>query len=974
MSHRPASSPVLVGRDDLLDLVDRRLAATRAGKGELLLVAGEAGIGKTRLLDVVRRRAATAGVTVAAGAASPYDRDIVGGVLLDLGRSLAADDRTRDAGQRVLELLAAPAVETAPASRRGRILALQLADVLCEVAAAGPALLVIDDLHWSDELSLEALERVARRAPSLPLLVCAAYRSDDAAGGGRLREWRALLLAQRRAEEIHLRRLTASETRTVLASILGADTPLVALAGALHLRSDGIPLHIEEMLAALRARSRPVDVAAMPVPDTLGVAVLERAQRVSATALEVARTASVIGRAFALDLLESVAGLDPTALDRALGELYEQHLLTRDEEAGHLHFRHGLICDAIYEAIPRSARRMLHARVAAEAGARGDADAAYVAAQFDRGGDRASALRWSLRAARAASALSAHRASDAAYRIAVRNLDGTPPRERANILAEHAAEAQAVDDNASAARAYEEARGLLRSQGDRLAAAELAAPLASVRHLLGAGLEERRALLETALADLDDIREGEVLGTRARLETALASAYMLDRRLDRSAAAGELALRHARAAGDRATEVNTLVTVGTVKVFAGQMEAGWSMLEDGITQARAMGLEAEAARGYRMIGSTASIVVEYARAERWLREGISYAERIELWNHRHYMAAHLGHVLWATGRWEEAGAVLGELDEDARGGLTTRITALHVGGYLALGRDDHARAEGLLAEARALAERMGELQRLSPALWGQAELALLRGDARAAVDATTLGREASERVRDTAYLFPFVVTGTRARLVAGDLDAAATWARDVGALVRERGIPGTLPAIDHALGLVLAAQGSTGRARDLIGAARRAWLARGRWWEATWAGLDLARCDLRAGRVDEALHGARETALAAAASGAAAVVRVADELTGIASARGGLVEPWAPLTAREFDVARRIGAGLTNAEIASELRIAPRTVATHVEHILSKLGAARRAEIAAWVAARGSTGDTARPTGGSRTPKPRMRQ
>lgn len=173
-----------------------------------------------------------------------------------------------------------------------------------------------------------------------------------------------------------------------------------------------------------------------------------------------------------------------------------------------------------------------------------------------------------------------------------------------------------------------------------------------------------------------------------------------------------------------------------------------------------------------------------------------------------------------------------------------------------------------------------------------------------------------------------------------------------GDLVRERGIPGTLPALDHANGLVLAAQGGTTRARELLSAARSAWLALDRRWEATWASIDLARCDLRAGRVDQALRGARDAAAAAASLGAAALVRVAEDVVRIANERGGLLEPWAPLTAREFDVAKRISSGLTNAQIATELHIAPRTVASHVEHILMKLGASRRSEIASWTTAR----------------------
>lgn len=948
---RPTISPVLVGRDDLLDLVGRRLNAARSGRGELLLLAGEAGIGKTRLLGVVRRQAVEMGLLVATGAASPYDRDIVGGVLLDLGRSLVAHERSRATGEALLELLAPAAIGTASSPHHGRLLGLALGDALCDLTGSGPTLLAFEDLHWVDDVSLEVIERLARRAASLPLFICASYRTDEIGNHARLREWRALLLGQRHAEEARLRRLTEDETRTVLTSILGLDAPLGALAAAVHGRSDGIPLHVEEMLAALRSRATPLDVLQLPVPETVSAAVLERAQRLAPVSLDIARMSTVIGRAFDLDLLEAIAELPGPELDIALTELYQRQFMTRDPHGGELHFRHGLICDAIYEAIPLRERQRLHARVGAVTASRDGADPSYVARQFDRAGDRANAFSWSLRAARAAAAVSSHRAADAAYRIVLRNMGAAPLRERALILTEHAGEAAASDDNVAAARAYADARAILVTLGERVAAAELAAPLAAALHLTGAGLAERRVLLEAALAEIEAVGVQGALAAQARLRAALATALMLDRRLDPSLAVGSDALRDARMAGDIPTEVNALVTVGAVKVFAGD-PAGWTMLEEGLAIARAQGLEAEAARAYRMIGSGSSVLVEYKRAGHFLGEGIAYAERVELWNHRHYMAAHLAHVRWATGRWAEATALVDEVLADGRGGITTRITALHVRGYLALGRDDAPLAKVALEEARRLAERMSELQRLSPALWGLAELALLQGDPRVAADLSSAARLASEPVRDAAYLFPFLVTGTRARLALDDPAGASEWARAVGDLVRERGIPGTLPSLDHANGLVLAAQGSTARARELLTAARRAWLTLDRQWEGTWASIDLARCDLRAGRVDQVLRGAGDAAVAAASLGATALVRLAEELTRIANERGGLMEPWAPLTAREFDVAKRISTGLTNAQIAIELHIAPRTVATHVEHILMKLGASRRSEIASWTTGR----------------------
>ena len=157
------------------------------------------------------------------------------------------------------------------------------------------------------------------------------------------------------------------------------------------------------------------------------------------------------------------------------------------------------------------------------------------------------------------------------------------------------------------------------------------------------------------------------------------------------------------------------------------------MLEDAVSRAVGTHREAEAARGYRMLTTSASVLVEYDRAERWMADGIRYAEQVELWNHRHYMAAHLAHVQWCTGHWPAAAQSASQALADGRGGITTQITAQYVLGYLALGRGDWDTATSLLADALTLGDRMAELQRLSPPLWGLAESARCQGDSETAI-------------------------------------------------------------------------------------------------------------------------------------------------------------------------------------------------------------------------------------------------
>src|SRR4029453_15232939 len=200
-----------------------------------------------------------------------------------------------------------------------------------------------------------------------------------------------------------------------------------------------------------------------------------------------------------------------------------------------------------------------------------------------------------------------------------------------------------VDDNAAALEAYEQAGRLLAEAGDTLAAAAGVGGVGAGATPLGWDPPPRAARLERALATVpDDAAGGPV---RAALLSALAAAYMLDRRLDEAIGYGERSL--AVAAEDTAASLNTSVTLGSVLVFAGRMEGGWAMVEAPLGAA---GGGREGPGGYRVIGSRASVLVEYDRAERWLDQGIAYAERVELWNHRHYMAAHLAHVQGAVGR------------------------------------------------------------------------------------------------------------------------------------------------------------------------------------------------------------------------------------------------------------------------------------------------------------------------------------
>jgi len=942
-------SPVLVGRDEFIELARRRLGEAAAGSGHLLFVAGEAGIGKTRLLGAIARQAQIDQFTVVRAAAFPGDAESSAGLLIDVASELAQseDQVLATAGRTMADRLRTGAGDEGDAHRRRRLLVQDVVDLW--PVAGTPMLVVLEDLHWADQLSLDMVSRLAGRLSHRAVLVAGAYRSDELYPRVPMRELRNRLLAQRQAEEIRLRRLSLDETGTLTSTVLGYQPSAQALI-ALQARSDGIPLHIEELLATMDDAALAGDHVALEhataVPETLADAVLARFGTLPPATRQIAAAAAVIGRSFDFDLLTTVTGAGDDEVAAALRALQDAYFVLPGTDPATYDFRHALIRAALYADTDLPTRRRLHERVADTAAERGYRHG-FISAHYEQAEVSPRSYQHALIAAREAVEVSAHSEALDLFRRALRHEpEDATAADRAELRIAVGDEAAATDENEAAVDAYQQALELFNAEGNRRAAAAVAPRLVAAQHLLGAGLQARVDVLRAAQAGLRDL-DAEL--EMARLDSAIAAAYMLDRRLDQAIGFGAPARSASARIGDERTEVNTAATLGAVYVFAGRMDEGWELLEDAVRRSAAAGQEAEAARCYRIIGTSASVLVEYDRAEHWLNLGIRYADRVELWNHRHYMASHLAHVQWATGDWAAAARTAEHALADGRGGITTRITALYVLGYLALGRGEWSRAETLLDEAYADGVRMAELQRLSPPLWGLAELARCRGDLDRAITLCERGYEASAEVTDAAYLFPFLLTGVRAHLARDDRGSARAWLDRVEQPLRTRSIPGTMPALDHARALILIADGEPAAARPLLDAAGAAWDARRRWWEGAWARLDRAALALKARRRAEAARILDEAATLAADAGAKALV---DEATTRRSTteNGRPAEPWHPLTAREFEVARLVADGLTNREIAGRLVLAPKTVSAHVEHILTKLGASRRTEIAAWVA------------------------
>ncbi|HEX5825761.1 MAG TPA: LuxR C-terminal-related transcriptional regulator, partial [Candidatus Limnocylindrales bacterium] len=362
------------------------------------------------------------------------------------------------------------------------------------------------------------------------------------------------------------------------------------------------------------------------------------------------------------------------------------------------------------------------------------------------------------------------------------------------------------------------------------------------------------------------------------------------------------------------------------------------------------GFESTGVTSYRVAANLAVRIMDYPAAEAAIREGLRYADAIEQSHCRQQMAATSAFLAWTSGRWDDASQIARQelVERGCRRGVTGAIDVI---GLVAMSRGRIDEARRWLTESHDSGVAADDVELTMGPLWGLAEVDVLAGDPAAASKRCEEALALAVRSGERALLVPFVVTGIRAALAARRPEDAEHWLDRVRTHLAD--LPAARPALRHAEGLVRLSQGSTTAARDALEAAVHGWTEIGRIWESSWARLDLAQCLMRSNRYGEAaslLAAARATAEQVESP---PLITRLDELARIGRGRGEVNEPWWPLTAREFEVARLIAEGLTNGEIADRLDIAPKTASSHVEHILAKLSVTRRAEIAAWTAAVG---------------------
>jgi DNA-binding NarL/FixJ family response regulator len=969
-------SPVLVGRRDELDVLVA--AAERAATGEpaIVLVGGEAGVGKTRLVEEAATRASGSGARVVTGACVELGGEGLPfaplvDILRALVRSMPPDELDAVLGPARRELARllpeldpqAPLASGADGSQASRLFELVLG-VLGRLAGERPLMLVVEDLHWADRSTVDLVAFLVRTLRAVPVVMVGTYRSDELHRRHPLRPLLTSLERVRMVERLELPRFTRSEVAEQLEAIL--DGPAEAtLVDEVFERSEGNAFLVEETLGIARAGA---DVERLP--PSLRDVLLARAERMDDPVRQVLRAAAAAGSRVPEPLLAAVGGLSEPALLEALREAVEHHLLVVDE-SGYA-FRHTLMRDAVYYDMLPGERTGFHRAyadaVAADPSLAGDegSAAAALAHHSYAAHDLPRSLGAAVNAARHAT--SAYAPADAERHLE-RALEVWPQvpdaEERAGMdrlgLIELAVDAaMAAGDESRALALVDDVLPSVDRESHAPRAALLLARRAEALRWLGRGdgvaeLEEAVRLLpsDPATAEL-----AEVL-------TMLGSANFLNAELEGAADVSRRAVDAARAVGDSRREASALISLGSATSYLGEAEAGLATLREGFEVALRAEDEAASVRAYTNLSDALEMAGRHEEASEVARDGLAFARRVGLagrWEI--YLAVNAAEPLVALGRWDEADELLAEAAE-TNPPSERSLSLYQLRARIAVGRGLPDEAARQLEVIRHEAGEELDFQTASDLALLEVELQHLVRDldaARASVRRALSDHAAAEIGR---VAWPLVWLGMRVeadraaiardRRDAEDPDARA-WAEGLVRMAEGLRAPTArtqgYAALFEAERVRLA--GEPGR--DAWRAAEKAWRSAGEPQPLAYVLLRIGEAELAAANRAAAAEAVREAAELATRIGAEPL---ADEATIIAQ-RGRLSleaepsEDAAPeeptpfgLTDRELEVLRLIAAGQTNREIGSTLYMSPKTASAHVSRILSKLGVSGRVEAAA---------------------------
>ncbi|WP_187369105.1 helix-turn-helix transcriptional regulator [Baekduia soli] len=959
MNAPTTSSPSLVGRGE--DLAALRAAFEQARGGEVVtvVVAGDAGIGKTRLVQELAGWAHVQGARVLTGSCIDVgDATLPYGAIMDALRAVPAE-AFEELGVALRRALATVVPEAAPDDEphQGGQTALfgAVLRLLEQLGREAPLVLVLEDVHWADG-STEALVRfLAGGLRETAVLLVLTHRTDELQRDHPVRRFLAELGREARVSTRVLAPLTREETAGQLAGLAGGPVDGDTL-DAIHVRSEGNPFFSGELLS--------VSVREGVVPATLRDTLVARLDRLPDPAQRVVRVAAACGRDADHDLLAGACALDDDTLDDALRACLAGHVLEVDPLRDAYRFRHGLLHEVAAAELLPGERVRLHARIADLLEARpllpgtpGAHQLAEVAHHRLRAQDREAALVAALRAACAAEEVHALAEAGLNYDAALELWELVSDPEGLTgvdlpFLLERAAECRwlGFGDADISTRLRERALAELGEHASRLRRAEYLSRLATTSCYVN--LSAQMPLHEEALSLLDDTPSLAAARVRGRY----ASVLMLTNQFGPAEREAVEAAAIARAVAARSEEADALITQAVCRSSAGDLDTALALLDRARPSASEAGDLRVLQRFYTNSTHILSGFGRYEDAVAVAREGLGVHARAGLDRHGSSGVQENGAAaLRALGRLDEALELLG----DDPGPVTKDTVCLHCGrAAVALQRGDLDAAADRLARIRAIDEL--EALVLVPVCTQQADVALWREDLPGALEAVRTGEAAlvdGERL-DAAPLLAMAVRVQADGVAAGVLDPDAARAeadRLLERLTRCAGIgERPLPLPDQLL-LVAAAERSRldptpapARWRSAVAG----WQALGHPYEAGYARWRLAEALAGArgarGELEETLRAAHAGAVAlGAARLAAATGRLARRTRVTLPGQRAEDVAFPELTPREREVLGLIADGRTNRQIAETLFISEKTASVHVSNILSKLGAANRGEAAA---------------------------
>lgn len=675
----------LVERDAALRLLGDRLISAAGGTGHTALIAGEAGIGKTSLLNAL--------------AASRHQADLWWGACdaLQTPHPLAPlHDIARSSNVAFRSLLGAD-------DNRAALFESVLAELQ---QSRRPILFVIEDAHWADNATLDLLKFLGRRIDRVRCMLAISYRNDEVTSAHPLRHVLGELPASL-VTRVELERLSPAAVDAL------ARRALRSPAG-IHAITQGNPFFVVELLR------HGID----GVPRSVQDLVLARFARLSPGAQAIARLAAVVPTKCERWLVEKLLGTNVAMIEECLNS----GLLTTTASA--LCFRHELARVAIETSLSEPAAQTLHAEVL-DALVRHDGlpvPQARLVHHATRAGDSAAVLRHAPEAARHARQREAHREAAAHYLTALQHADGTADADRATWLEAYARECQLTDQLDEARDARLRLGELHRRADNTLGEAENLSQLALV-HVLALRNTDADAASRRAIELLETLPPGVELAGAYRVEAQL---RMLNRDCEASIAWATKAIRLAEQLGHREILAAAVGTLGAATMFI-DYDAGCAHLRRALDLALAEGLHYIAANTYSNLGSGSGEVFRLREAQGHLIQAISFAHQHEVDFYRNYATSWLALCEMYLGHWDDAGEHALDVIQQATHRTTSRVMALVALGRLRARRGDPGVAE-TLDEALELARASGTLQRIAPVRAARAEAAWLRGDLHAVAE------------------------------------------------------------------------------------------------------------------------------------------------------------------------------------------------------------------------------------------------